>query len=471
MKKLIIAKKPKGTKDYWGKELALKKKLLLAIENNFKRYGFSSLQTSQMELSSMIGNSLSDDADNPMSDVFTFDSDGEKVQLIYDLSAGTSRFFSQNYLTLPNPYKRYQIVENVFRREKPGPGSSRLKSFGQCDCDIIGKFNPSIANSELCNLIASTLLRSCGLKKNQFIINISNRKIVQGLMDELKINDEKQRQKVLRAIDKLDKPGFGLKGVEELLKEKRTDPTSGAVIIGAKLDNSKASEIINFLKIKDLEEIKSNLKNPISQEGIKEISDLLKNISYGDYKELIKFDLSKIRGLDIYTGFIVETNLTFEVKNPKGKVIDIGSVCSGGEYLVSKFKGDDFKGSGDSFGSDRLCFSVQQLDQIEINQENPVIVCVMDKKYLPKYYEILKVLRDNKINAEIFLDPSKNMGKQLTYSNRAARPLAVICGDNEFKDNTVTLKNLLAKKGEDNQITIPRKDLINEIRKIIPKNN
>ena len=206
---------------------------------------------------------------------------------------------AQNFLTLPNPYKRYQIAESVFRREKPGSG--RYKAFGQCDCDIIGNFNSSIANAELCNLIASTLL-NCGLKKNQFIINISNRKIVQGLMDELKINDEKQRQKVLRAIDKLDKPGFGLKGVEELLKEKRTDPTSGAVIIGAKLDNSKASEIINFLKIKDLEEIKSNLKNPISQEGIKEISDLLKNISYGDYRELIKFDLSKIRGLD---GFLI----------------------------------------------------------------------------------------------------------------------------------------------------------------------
>ena len=464
----ITASLPKGTKDYWGRELALKKKLLIAIEDNFKRYGFSPLQTSPMELSSIIGNSLSEDESNPMSDVFTFDEDGEQISLRYDLSVPLSRFYSQNYLTLPNPYKRYQIAENVFRREKPGSG--RYKAFGQCDCDIIGNFNSSIANAELCNLIASTLL-NCGLKKNQFIINISNRKIVQGLMDELKINDEKQRQKVLRAIDKLDKPGFGLKGVEELLKEKRTDPTSGAVIIGAKLDNSKASEIINFLKIKDLEEIKSNLKNPISQEGIKEISDLLKNISYGDYRELIKFDLSKIRGLDIYTGFIVETNLTFEVKNPKGKVIDIGSVCSGGEYLVSKFKGDDFKGSGVSFGSDRLCFSVQQLDQIEINQENPVIVCVMDKKYLPKYYEILKILRDNKINAEIFLDPSKNMGKQLTYSNRAARPLAVICGDNEFKDNTVTLKNLLAKKGEDNQITIPRKDLINEIRKIIPKNN
>ena len=95
----------------------------------------------------------------------------------------------------------------------------------------------------------------------------------------------------------------------------------------------------------------------------------------------------------------------------------------------------------------------------------------LDEKFLTKYYEILEDLRSNGINSEIFLDPSKNMGKQLTYSNRRGCPVAVICGENEFKDNTVTLKNLLAKKGEDNQITIPRKDLINEIRKIIPKNN
>ena len=60
----------------------------------------------------------------------------------------------------------------------------------------------------------------CGLKKDQFTINISNRKIVQGLIDDLKISEEKQI-KVIRAIDKLDKPGFGLKGVEDLLKKER----------------------------------------------------------------------------------------------------------------------------------------------------------------------------------------------------------------------------------------------------------
>ena len=138
---------------------------------------------------------------------------------------------------------------------------------------------------------------------------------------------------------------------------------------------------------------------------------------------------------------------------------------------MSKFKGDDFLGTGISIGIDRLLFAIQQLDQVEINQENPVVVCVMDEKYLPKYYEILKILRDDKINAEIFLDSKTNLGKQLTWANKRGNCLAVICSDNEFKDNTVTLKNLLAKKGEDNQITVPRDNLINEIRKILPKNN
>ena len=59
----------------------LKKKLLIAIEDNFKRYGFSALSTSPMELSSVIGNSLSEDESNPMSDVFTFDEDANKLSL------------------------------------------------------------------------------------------------------------------------------------------------------------------------------------------------------------------------------------------------------------------------------------------------------------------------------------------------------------------------------------------------------
>ena len=108
-----------------------------------------------------------------------------------------------------------------------------------------------------------------------------------------------------------------------------------------------------------------------------------------------------------------------------------------------------------------------QLDQVEIDLQNPVIVCVMDEKYLKNYYEILNELRKSNINSEIFLDSKKNLGKQLTYANKRECPVAIICGDNEFKENKITLKNLLGVKGENNQKTFPKENLINEIKKFI----
>ena len=140
------------------------------------------------------------------------------------------------------------------------------------------------ANAELCNLISTTLLE-CGLKKDQFTINVSNRKIVQGLLDELQITEEKQL-KVIRAIDKLDKPGFGIKGVEDLLRKERKD-TSGAITKGADLNDKQVSKILDYLKIKDLNELKQNLKNSLSQEGIKELEDFFEILRYGSNLSLI----------------------------------------------------------------------------------------------------------------------------------------------------------------------------------------
>ena len=113
----------------------------------------------------------------------------------------------------------------------------------QADFDIVGNVNPAQANAELCNLISSTLFE-CGLNKNQFTINVSNRKIVQGLIDELKISEDKQI-KVIRAIDKLDKPGFGIRGVDDLLKKERKDQ-SGAITKGANLSDEQAAKILDF---------------------------------------------------------------------------------------------------------------------------------------------------------------------------------------------------------------------------------
>ena len=413
-----------------------------------------------MEFSSIIGNSLAEDDENPMADIYTFEESGKRLSLRYDLSQSCIRFYKQNYMDLPNPFKRYQIG-TVFRREKPGNG--RYKSFDQCDADVMGNFDSKQANVDLCNLIANTFL-DIGLKKSEFVINVSNRKIVQGLLKELNIIDKQKKQKVLRAIDKLDKPGFGIKGVEQLLKTERED-SSGAITKGANLDNDQASQIINFLKIKDLQALKNNFKNPLSQEGIKELEDIFSLLSYGEYSEFVKLDLSKIRGLDIYTGFIVETNLKFEVKNLKGKVVDPGSCASGGEYLVTKFKGSPFLGSGISIGVDRLAFCLDQNKKSQIDQKKPVLICVVNEKYLEKYYEILKILRNNNINSEIFLDSKKKLSKQLDYANRRELNFAIICGENEFKNKTITIKKLQGVKG-DNQISIPKNKLTNEIKKL-----
>ena len=453
---------PSGFEDRWNKKLVLKKQLLKVIEKNFLKFGAEPLETPSFEISENIGSFLAEDEDNPMSDVFSFKDGDKNITLRYDLSSPLARFVAQNNQELPSIYKRYAI-QNVFRNEKAGNG--RYREFMQADFDIVGNVNSAQANAELCNLISSTLL-DCGLNKDQFTINISNRKIVQGLIDDLKISEDKQL-KVIRAIDKLDKPGFGLKGVEDLLKKERKD-ASGAVTKGADLTDEQASQILNFLKIKDLKQLKENLKNPLSQEGIKELEEVFEILGFGSNLEQVQTNFTIVRGLAYYSDFIVETNLNFKVTNNKGKEVDIGSICSGGSYakLISRFKGVDIPGTGISFGVDRLLFALLQLDQIKVDDEKPVLVCVMDEKYLKNYYEILDQLRKNNINAEIFLDTKKNLGKQLTLANKRELNVAIICGDNEFNEGTVTIKNLKGIKGENNK-TFPKSNLINEIKKLI----
>ena len=206
----------------------------------------------------------------------------------------------------------------------------------------------------------------------------------------------------------------------------------------------------------------------MSQEGIQELYDVFKVLGYGSNLNQIKTNFTIVRGLSYYDSFIVETNLNFKVTNNKGKEIELGSICSGGSYakLISRFRGVDVPGTGISFGVDRLLFALAQLDQIKVDDKKPVLVCVMDQKFLKDYYEIVDLLRENNINAEVFLSAKKNLGKQLELANRRKLPVAVICGENEFKDNTVTIKNLNGTKGENNQ-TIPKLNLINEIKKLI----
>jgi Histidyl-tRNA synthetase len=182
------------------------------------------------------------------------------------------------------------------------------------------------------------------------------------------------------------------------------------------LSDEQVAQILNFLKIKNLKELKQTLTNSLSQEGIIELEKVFEVIGYGSNLNQVKTNFTIVRGLAYYSDFIVETNLNFKVTNNKGKEIQLGSICSGGAYakLISRFKGVDVPGTGISFGVDRLLFALMQLDQIEVEDQKPVLVCVMDEKYLRNYYELVDQLRDNNINAKVFLNTKKNLESNST---------------------------------------------------------
>ena len=469
-KKLLEPGLPRGFEDSFGKSLAIEKKIKEVIEKNFLRYGYSEIKTSPFEYSENIGGFLTDDLNDFSKDIFTFDDKDRKISLRFDLSAPLARVVSEKYLEFAFPFRRYQIAE-VFRNETSKTGRGRYRSFFQGDFDQIffGKVPPQ-ANAEILQIICDTMF-DLKFKKDQFKINIFNRKIIEGLLNDLKIKDENQRFKVLRAIDKYDR--IDEKFID-LLQKERVDPVSGDKITGANLSNDQANSVIEFLELKNLKDLKLNCKNELQIKGITEIEEILDIMNEDKYLDQVKVETSSVRGLNYYDSIVFETTINFKVKNKQNKLVNLGSVASGGSYakLCSRFKGGaNFEGTGCSFGISRITYLLLQLDQLEVDEKKPIIVCTMKKEYFSYANEIANLLRKNNINTEIYSDPNKNLGKQLSFANKKGNPAACIIGDNEFQNQTITLKNLLTQKGDNNQVTINKDDLINEIQKIISENS
>ena len=455
-----------GFRDLSGDFLYTKKKIIQIIEENYKRYGYREISQPSLEISSQIGSYLSEDQSNPMSDVFLFENEKESLMLRYDLTSQMTRYVATNYRDLPSTFKNYRMG-NVWRQEKPSP-NMRLREFFQADFDVLGNSNQSQIDSEICNLIADIFVQ-IGFKKNEFNIKITNLKIIQGLINNnLKITDPKKIQQISRSIDK--KSRLGLNSVKDLLGKGRTD-SSGAFSKGCGLSGGQIDEIINFLKINDLKELKSVLKNPLSTEGIDELSKLLDQASYGDFLNFIELSMDIQRGLSYYSSFAVETSIqNLQLKDNKGKSIDMANIscASGGRYskLTSRF-GVDIDGSGASIGVDRVAFIANQFrDKISNQTQRPVVILVLDEKFYSQYYEVLKILRDENINSEIYPGGNLKLTKQLQYCDKNLSPVAVIIGQEEIEKNLVKFKVIQGEKNN-NEFTTTKEKIINEIKKYI----
>lgn len=479
------ARLPKGMRDIEAGEIRTMNAMLEKIRKVYDLYGFEPLETPTFEYSDALGKFLPDQ-ERPNAGVFSFEDDDKQwLSLRYDLTAPLARYVALNYDALPKPYRRYATGQ-VWRNEKPGPG--RFRQFTQFDVDTVGA-PVGAADAEICMLMAD-VMEAVGIRRGDYVIRVNNRKIFDGIMLAIGLGDEEstaQRLTVLRAIDKLDK--FGPEGVELLLAKGRKD-ASGDFTKGAELDPEQISTLMKYIDtagqtFTQVANTIDELSKGHAQEGIKElqeISDLLLSAGYDN--DRIRIDASVIRGLEYYTGPVFEAEVTFDVKNDKGQVVQFGSVGGGGRYdgLVARFKGIEIPATGMSIGVSRLYTAMQMLDDGAQEAKGPVLVLVMDKERIGDYQKMTHELRAAGIRCEMYVGGS-GMRAQMKYADRRGAPCVIIQGSDELEADQVTIKDLvkgseMSKEIEDNkswregrpaQFAIERSELVEAVRSVLSR--
>ena len=520
------AETPKGFRDYFGAEVTHRTEMLAKIAAVYHRYGFDALESSGVETVQALGKFLPD-VDRPNEGVFAWQEDadsdkpGDWLALRYDLTAPLARVYAQHQNDLPKPYRRFAMGP-VWRNEKPGPG--RFRQFYQCDADTVGASSVA-ADAEICAMLADCL-EEVGIERGDYIVRVNNRKVLNGVMEVAGLSgDDKEAERgiVLRAIDKLDR--LGVDGVRALLGEGRKDE-SGDFTKGAGLSEAQADVVMGFVSASGsiTDRLKQNVDawaehdlmephfqqsvrdasgdawnneaievlnvvvgdNAVGSEGVaelKQIAELLAAQGYGP--DRIVIDPSVVRGLGYYTGPVFEAELTFEIKDEKGRTRNFGSVAGGGRYddLVKRFTGQEVPATGVSIGVDRLLAALDAKGRLDKTADGPVVVTVMDKARMADYQKMVAELREAGIRAEVYLGNPKNFGNQLKYADKRGSPVAVIEGGDEHEKGVIQIKDLIlgAKMAEGatleeykelpSQYEVPRDQLVAKVRAILDSEN
>ena len=500
----LKARLPRGLADRGPAEIAATRHMVEQIRVVFERYGFEPVETPAMEYTDALGKFLPDQ-DRPNEGVFSFQDDDEQwLSLRYDLTAPLARYVAERlgteHITLP--YRSYRFGW-VFRNEKPGPG--RFRQFMQFDADTVGA--PTMAaDAEMCMLAADTM-EALGVPRGSYVVKVNNRKLLDGVMERIGLGGDAnagRRLTVLRAIDKLDR--LGLDGVKQLLGKGRKDE-SGDFTKGAELDDQQVEAVLHSLNFKvEFEDRTDGLEKEslvgempgalfVQAGGEKSLGEgrselvaiakLVKAAGYDD--DRIRIDTSVVRGLEYYTGPVYEVELTFEIKDEKGRPVRFGSVGGGGRYdgLVSRFSGQPTPATGFSIGVSRLQAALTALGKISEKPEpGPVVVTIFDRDRIADYQRMVSALRAANIRAELYLGNPKSMGNQLKYADKRGSPCVVLQGSDEKERGEVQIKDLILgaeiaqmskeredylKKQAEAQFAVKEDDLVEAVRKLLTR--
>lgn len=438
---------PKGTRDFSPIEMARRNYIFDTIRRHFALCGFRQIETPAMENLSTLMGKYGEEGDKLLFKIldsgdYLKDAPEELLAnkesaklapkiaskgLRYDLTVPFARFVVQHRNELQMPFKRFQI-QPVWRADRPQKG--RYREFYQCDADIVGS-DSLINEAELLSLIDSVFADL----KIRVAIKLNNRKILSGIAGVLGCADK--IVDITVAIDKIDK--IGLDGVR-------------AELAGKGLDEETIQRLEPILQLSGTNEEKLNEMRRFltgNEEGIKgvdELEEVLRLFNALEPKCQTDVDFSLARGLNYYTGTIIEV---------KALDVEIGSITGGGRYdnLTGVFGMPGLSGVGISFGADRIYDVLNQLNLYPEGIEGSVKVMFVNfgKAEADKSLQYVAQLRKNGIAAMLYPDSAK-MKKQMSTADAEKVPFVAIVGESELESGLITLKNMTT--GEQQQLPI-----------------
>ena len=442
---------PKGTRDFTPQEMIRRNFIFGTIRKIFEHYGYVPIETPAMEnLSTLLGK-YGEEGDkllfkvlnsgNYLSGIPESELREEKINqltpkiadkgLRYDLTVPFARFVVQHFNDIAFPFKRYQI-QPVWRADRPQKG--RYREFFQCDVDVIG------TDSLLCEVELIQIIHDIFGKLGIPIrVLANNRKILAGIAEA--IGEPGRLTDLTVAIDKLDKTG--LEEVNQELIRKGLSPQSVEALQPILLLSGHPEE-----KFKALDDLFQGSET--GRKGLEEMRFLYGYLQKLGLQPGIEFDLRLARGLNYYTGSIIEV---------KADGVSIGSICGGGRYddLTGIFGLPGMSGVGISFGADRIYDVMTELGLFPpaLSSSTRVLFINFGSEEETRSMQLLAEVRKAGIAAEIYPEPVR-MKKQMEYANRKNIPFVAMTGRDEIATGSVTLKNM--STGE--QATLPAADLV-----------
>jgi histidyl-tRNA synthetase len=435
----------KGFRDYLPEAMLPRERIIDTARRVFRSFGFSPIDTPALEYLEILLGKGSAETDKQL---YRFqDHGGRDVGLRFDLTIPLARFAAQHIGELGTPFKRYHIA-TVWRGENTQRG--RYREFMQCDFDTIGTRSPT-ADAEAV-LVVGDLLRAIGFER--FTIRVNNRLVLNGLLESIGLAE--RSTDVLRALDKLGKIG--------------PDAVAAEICASAQATTEQAQRVVALANLTgDNQKVLSQLRPLVAgsergREGVDRLAELLSTVAAaGLPAERVKLDVSIARGLDYYTGTVLETTLD--------DLPTIGSIASGGRYdnLAELYTNQELPGIGASLGLDRLLAAMEELKLIEpVRTPADVFVAFFDATRIGDYFRLAAELRAAGLGVEVYPE-CKKLGKQLQYADKRGFRVALVVGEQEFAASECQVKDLAAG----GSATVSLKDdvttLIAEIRRILAK--